>query len=141
MSRSEGRIPLPYSRDTRRLLNLVVLALIASFCHSFSVQPSRYSSCIGARRFSSTVSIRQSQYNSHTRLYMAPKKTEPEEDEWKALLAALHMYKAAYGDLKVPLRFIVPGMPPWPGKNAILRSLCVYFLRYNTNFLVCCLDV
>jgi hypothetical protein len=72
---------------------------------------------------------------------MAPKKTEPEEDEWKALLAALHMYKAAYGDLKVPLRFIVPGMPPWPGKNAILRSLCVYFLRYNTNFLVCCLDV
>jgi len=24
------------------------------------------------------------------------------------------MYKAAYGDLKVPSRFVVPAMPPWP---------------------------
>lgn len=26
------------------------------------------------------------------------------------------MYKAAYGDLKVPSRFIVPSLPPWPEK-------------------------
>eukprot|EP00548_Thalassiothrix_antarctica_P017467 CAMPEP_0194179790 /NCGR_PEP_ID=MMETSP0154-20130528/13185_1 /TAXON_ID=1049557 /ORGANISM="Thalassiothrix antarctica, Strain L6-D1" /LENGTH=921 /DNA_ID=CAMNT_0038895271 /DNA_START=318 /DNA_END=3083 /DNA_ORIENTATION=+ len=40
-----------------------------------------------------------------------------DESEWKALIAAFQMYKAAYGDLKVPTRFIVPEMPPWP-KNA-----------------------
>lgn len=29
-------------------------------------------------------------------------------------MAAFQMYKAAYGDLKVPSRFVVPAMPPWP---------------------------
>ena len=41
-----------------------------------------------------------------------------DEDEWRTVLAAFQMYKAAYGDLKVPSRFIVPGMAPWPGKFA-----------------------
>jgi hypothetical protein len=35
-------------------------------------------------------------------------------EEWTAVLAAFKMYKAAYGDLKVPQRFIVPNMAPWP---------------------------
>ena len=39
-----------------------------------------------------------------------------DQDEWNALIAAFRMYKAAYGDLRVPLRFIVPSMPPWPSK-------------------------
>jgi len=34
--------------------------------------------------------------------------------EWTAVVESLRMYKAAYGDLKVPSRFVVPGMPPWP---------------------------
>ena len=38
-----------------------------------------------------------------------------DEEEWKAMLAAFQMYKAAYGNLKVPLRFTVPALPPWPG--------------------------
>jgi hypothetical protein len=37
--------------------------------------------------------------------------------EWQAITDAFQMYKAAYGDLKVPARFVVPSMPPWP-KNA-----------------------
>eukprot|EP00571_Detonula_confervacea_P012268 CAMPEP_0172298846 /NCGR_PEP_ID=MMETSP1058-20130122/1310_1 /TAXON_ID=83371 /ORGANISM="Detonula confervacea, Strain CCMP 353" /LENGTH=1004 /DNA_ID=CAMNT_0013008139 /DNA_START=111 /DNA_END=3125 /DNA_ORIENTATION=+ len=37
-----------------------------------------------------------------------------DEDEWHNVLAAFQMYKAAYGDLKVPSRFVVPGMAPWP---------------------------
>lgn len=41
---------------------------------------------------------------------------EDDEDEWRTILAAFQMYKAAYGDLKVPSRFVVPGMAPWPGK-------------------------
>ena len=39
-----------------------------------------------------------------------------DESEWQAVTAALQMYKAAYGDLKVPSRFVVPSLPPWPGK-------------------------
>jgi len=46
-----------------------------------------------------------------------PNSGDEDESEWKALIAAFQMYKAAYGDLKVPARFIVPAMPPWP-KNA-----------------------
>ncbi|KAL7535558.1 hypothetical protein ACHAXR_006567 [Thalassiosira sp. AJA248-18] len=40
-----------------------------------------------------------------------------DEDEWRTVLAAFQMYKAAYGDLKVPSRFVVPGMAPWPGEK------------------------
>mmetsp|Transcript_1334 Transcript_1334/g.2413 ORF Transcript_1334/g.2413 Transcript_1334/m.2413 type:complete len:1006 (-) Transcript_1334:39-3056(-) len=40
--------------------------------------------------------------------------SSPDAEEWDALLAAFQMYKAAYGDLKVPSRFVVPSMPPWP---------------------------
>lgn len=36
------------------------------------------------------------------------------DEEWAAVLSAFKMYKAAYGDLKVPQRFIVPNMAPWP---------------------------
>ena len=39
-----------------------------------------------------------------------------DESEWQAVTAALQMYKAAYGDLKVPSRFVVPSLPPWPGE-------------------------
>ena len=41
----------------------------------------------------------------------------PDEDEWMAMLAAFKMYKAAYGNLKVPLRFTVPALAPWPGQH------------------------
>ena len=41
---------------------------------------------------------------------------EDDEVEWRTILAAFQMYKAAYGDLKVPSRFVVPGMAPWPGE-------------------------
>jgi hypothetical protein len=43
--------------------------------------------------------------------------SSPEENEWRAIMAAFQMYKAAYGDLKVPLRFVVPSLSPWPGQS------------------------
>ena len=49
-----------------------------------------------------------------------------DEDEWRTVLAAFQMYKAAYGDLKVPSRFVVPGMAPWPGKCGMIVILCEY---------------
>ena len=41
---------------------------------------------------------------------------DEDKDEWRTVTAAFRMYKAAYGDLKVPSRFVVPGMAPWPGE-------------------------
>jgi hypothetical protein len=38
-----------------------------------------------------------------------------DQQEWKAVVMALQLYKAAYGDLKVPTLFVVPSMAPWPG--------------------------
>ena len=52
----------------------------------------------------------------------AAESAEDDENEWRTILAAFQMYKAAYGDLKVPSRFVVPGMAPWPGKITILAS-------------------
>lgn len=45
-----------------------------------------------------------------------------DEAEWKSLVLAFQMYKAAYGDLKVPSRFVVPSMAPWPGKFIFERK-------------------
>eukprot|EP00529_Nitzschia_sp_RCC80_P003524 CAMPEP_0113494102 /NCGR_PEP_ID=MMETSP0014_2-20120614/28935_1 /TAXON_ID=2857 /ORGANISM="Nitzschia sp." /LENGTH=1134 /DNA_ID=CAMNT_0000387987 /DNA_START=67 /DNA_END=3474 /DNA_ORIENTATION=+ /assembly_acc=CAM_ASM_000159 len=42
------------------------------------------------------------------------KTSETDKREWKAVVTALQIYKAAYGDLKVPKKFIVPSMKPWP---------------------------
>jgi hypothetical protein len=38
-----------------------------------------------------------------------------DQQEWRAILMSLQLYKAAYGDLKVPTLFVVPSMAPWPG--------------------------
>lgn len=58
--------------------------------------------------------------DSSTRIFAASSGSDKEE--WRAILAAFQMYKAAYGDLKVPTRFVVPAMAPWPGK---FHSSCV----------------
>lgn len=47
------------------------------------------------------------------------KSAEKDLAEWKAIVLALKLYKAAYGDLKVPKRFVVPSMAPWPGKSCV----------------------
>jgi hypothetical protein len=51
---------------------------------------------------------------------------EDDTAEWKAVLAAFKMYKAAYGDLRIPLRFIVPSIPPWPSKLHCTIHLCMF---------------
>ena len=58
---------------------------------------------------------------SSTRLFA--RSSDSEKEEWKAILAAFQMYKAAYGDLKIPTRFVVPAMAPWPGKLCFPCSL------------------
>ena len=67
---------------------------------------------------------------THTLLFATQKETKPSSNkqslsadaqEWNALLSAFQMYKAAYGDLKVPSRFVVPSMPPWPGKSKLCK--------------------
>ncbi len=51
-----------------------------------------------------------------------------DEDEWRTILAAFQMYKAAYGDLKVPSRFVVPAMAPWPGE--------IFFIKFYALFIM-----
>lgn len=53
--------------------------------------------------------------STETRLFQATSGNDDKE-EWRALLATFQLYKAAYGDLKIPIRFVVPSMKPWPGK-------------------------
>lgn len=64
-----------------------------------------------------TFGIRQiNGWSSATRLQMAPGGSYSDKEEWRAVLASFQLYKAAYGDLKIPTRFVVPSMTPWPGK-------------------------
>ena len=49
-----------------------------------------------------------------TALQLAQKSDDQDSKEYMAVLSAFKMYKAAYGDLKVPQRFVVPSMKPWP---------------------------
>jgi hypothetical protein len=58
--------------------------------------------------------------------------TSSEENEWRAIMAAFQMYKAAYGDLKVPLRFVVPSLAPWPGKSKRTGSPTSRCLLYES---------
>ncbi|CAB9515437.1 expressed unknown protein [Seminavis robusta] len=46
----------------------------------------------------------------------ATSETGSDEADWRSMLFAFKMYKAAYGHLKVPLRFVVPSLAPWPEK-------------------------
>ena len=55
-----------------------------------------------------------------TRLFMSAEtessaSSKSDQKEWRAVFLALQLYKAAYGDLKVPARFVVPSAAPWPG--------------------------
>jgi hypothetical protein len=53
-----------------------------------------------------------------TQLFLSTKGNKSsDQSEWKAVLAALQLYKAAYGDLRVPMLFVVPSMAPWPGTS------------------------
>lgn len=111
-----------HNRDTRRLLYLTFLLSAAACARAFSLfQPSLFHTA----HFH--VTPQSATPRSTTALFMSPQRPEPDEDEWRALLAAFQMYKAAYGDLKVPSRFIVPGMPPWPGKT---HSLAMMYHSY-----------
>lgn len=38
-----------------------------------------------------------------------------DQQEWRAVFLTLKLYKAAFGDLKVPSKFVVPSAAPWPG--------------------------
>ena len=78
-------------------------------------------SFVGKQQISATSNARPSMHP----LFSSPDIDDAnfDEGEWQAVTAALQMYKAAYGDLKVPSRFVVPSLPPWPGK---FRLILIY---------------
>ena len=63
---------------------------------------------------SSRLILRDSSATSVEKASAASGSGNDDENEWRAIVSSFKMYKAAYGDLKVPSRFVVPSMPPWP---------------------------
>eukprot|EP00536_Pseudo-nitzschia_multiseries_P016115 jgi/Psemu1/247332/estExt_Genewise1.C_10210009 len=56
----------------------------------------------------------QSIPQQHSKAESSTGSSKSDQKEWKAVFLALQLYKAAYGDLKVPARFVVPSAAPWP---------------------------
>ena len=55
-------------------------------------------------------------FSSRTRLFLSSNGSgKTDQNEWKAVFLTLQLYKAAFGDLKVPTKFVVPAAAPWPG--------------------------
>lgn len=59
-------------------------------------------------------------YGRFIHLYLAIGGSSSDKEEWRAILASFQLYKAAYGDMKIPTRFVVPSMKPWPGEFAVV---------------------
>jgi len=85
-----------------------------------------------------------SSLSSSTRLFMSAEtesSSKSDQQEWRAVFLALQLYKAAYGDLKVPARFVVPSAAPWPGmyKQYMARGLSSFshsLNKYQTTSLL-----
>ena len=99
-------------------------------------------SFVGKQQISSTSNIRSNMHPLFSSLDSDDANFD--ESEWQAVTAALQMYKAAYGDLKVPSRFVVPSLPPWPGKLR-LGLFCVHcplsipsalYIWFYTSYLI-----
>ena len=58
-------------------------------------------------------------FSSRTQLFLSASTksdpSNPDQKEWRAVFLTLQLYKAAFGDLKVPSKFVVPSAAPWPG--------------------------
>jgi len=102
----------------------VVVVAIASLTTTvaFSIIPSQHGNSIGYTvrpygrapfSFSSTL-LKDTDVEVHEQASSSSSSKPDDESEWKSVLSCFKMYKAAYGDLKVPSRFVVPSMPPWP---------------------------
>ena len=61
-------------------------------------------------------------FSSRTKLFLSKDtgsssgSSKSDQQEWKAVFLTLQLYKAAFGDLKVPAKFVVPSAAPWPGR-------------------------
>ena len=58
-------------------------------------------------------------FSSRTQLFLSSDSksdsSKTDQKEWRAVFLTLQLYKAAFGDLKVPGKFVVPAAAPWPG--------------------------
>lgn len=106
---------------------------------AFSSSSSSFSSAHASRIFS----FGRPSSSSSSPLFSSLDEAQPsggkvDESEWQAVVAALQMYKAAYSDLKVPSRFVVPSLPPWPGEyfcshcdTLIVRIYCIIIVSIS----------
>lgn len=98
---------------------LIVLAISWVGVYAFLLQPGRHPSRPLVARSTQTRVVPTYHQQVATPLFFAANDGggQSDDEEWKAMLAAFQMYKAAYGNLKVPLRFTVPSLAPWPGQH------------------------
>jgi len=134
----------------RRLSNFCIVqrSILIFVCAMASVQA--FSSAIFTGRRSLLRSQAPSKYHhlspfsckpapsriASTTLFSSDGEDESSKEEWQAILAAFQMYKAAYGNLKVPLRFVVPALAPWPGLSKNTMHFEHWSLLYKTYFYI-----
>lgn len=121
-------ISFPALFCTRAALILSCVTSITLALQAYSIQrhpqsPTKSFSSVWARPSTWGQSASSTSRIAFSLLYSSPGGSEAtnngefenEEEEWRAMISAFQMYKAAYGNLKVPLRFVVPSLAPWPG--------------------------
>ena len=88
--------------------------------------------------------VRRPTTTTTTRLWSSPSNdgtkkkagTSTDAGEWKAIVSALTIYKAAYGNLQVPQRFVVPNLQPWPKSAWGMRlGLVVQAIRTTGKYI------
>ena len=141
----------PHSRSGGRLqisgIALSLMALVsysAAFSSNFprpSFSAAKYAANTPATASTASSRIGTSSLpflsKSPARLTTLFSSNDPNSDaaEWKAVVSALTLYKAAYGDLKVPQKFVVPAMAPWPGKFRLGHCpLCTHGILSSSEF-------
>ncbi|GKY91220.1 hypothetical protein MPSEU_000094600 [Mayamaea pseudoterrestris] len=83
---------------------------------AFSLQQQSANVCQSSRTFTRLFSSQSPDGSSRSDKPSTDTTTSNDTDDrtWKAIYIALQIYKAAYNDLKVANRFVVPDMKPWP---------------------------
>mmetsp|Transcript_6220 Transcript_6220/g.15388 ORF Transcript_6220/g.15388 Transcript_6220/m.15388 type:complete len:1098 (+) Transcript_6220:302-3595(+) len=101
----------------------IVAAYFISLVSAFSRPQNPMMPLVGTRKYTPSMDLSlnslpssssrvKTMLSAKTKLSAGSSKSE--QMEWKAVFLALQLYKAAYGDLKVPAKFVVPSDAPWP---------------------------
>ncbi len=109
--------------NSRCFTKLAAVAIVAAYIVSSASAFTQPHNQIGATPISRPPIISSAStegglpsFSSRTRLFLSSNGSDKtDQNEWRAVFLTLQLYKAAFGDLKVPTKFVVPAAAPWPG--------------------------